>query len=288
MKGLDEFEGCPLCGSTSLLPLEAYRENYLVRCGRCHFVFCRRKPSAEELQDHYLGYPRASSISPITLKRYEELLDTLEKYRSTNKLIDVGCGDGYFLEAARKRNWDVYGTEFTEEAVGICERKGIQMSLGPLNPAHYEKESFDVITSFEVIEHINQPQREVGAFFSILRKGGIVYVTTPNFNSISRNIIGKNWSIIEYPEHLSYYTRPTLRRVFVENQFQLLAMTTTGFSINRMMWTRSISSTVLDKDEDLRQKIDQHAVFRIMKLVINLMLNVVGKGDAIKAYFQKE
>jgi 2-polyprenyl-3-methyl-5-hydroxy-6-metoxy-1,4-benzoquinol methylase len=68
------------------------------------------------------------------------------------------------LEVAKRKGWEVYGTEYTDEAVAICAAKGINMIKGKLNPAHYAAESFDIITSFEVIEHINNPNEELSNF----------------------------------------------------------------------------------------------------------------------------
>jgi 2-polyprenyl-3-methyl-5-hydroxy-6-metoxy-1,4-benzoquinol methylase len=288
---LDRFDACILCGSKNLNPLRGYEKNFLTRCHQCKFVFCNRKPSTQELTAHYNLYPRENFISEITLRRYEALLDKFEKYRKTNNLIDVGCGDGLFLVSAKKRNWNVYGTEFTEEALEVCKKKGIEMTKSPLDSKHYSSGFFDVITSFEVIEHINTPREELRSFFEILRKGGIVYVTTPNFNSISRNIVGSKWNIIEYPEHLTYYTRSTLRKVFNAFNFSLLEINTTGVSLSRIKISKGKMQN-LEKarstDEVLRRKAEENVVFRAIKTAVNYALNKLGKGDTIKAFFQKK
>ena len=285
----EQFDTCLLCGSHKLRTLIGYETNFLVQCNNCHFVFCQRKPTSLELTEHYLKYTRANFISPITINRYEELLEGFEKFRKSNNIIDVGCGDGYFLEAAKKRNWNVYGTEFTEEAIALCKQKGIDMQKGTLNTNHYTEGFFDVITSFEVIEHINNPLPEVKAFHNILRVGGLVYVTTPNFNSISRNFLGPSWNIIEYPEHLSYYTKKTLTNLFRSFKFQLLDISTTGISINRIKRSNSssASSSAVNHDEAIREKAEKQMLFRWIKIGINLMLNLFSKGDAIKASFIK-
>jgi 2-polyprenyl-3-methyl-5-hydroxy-6-metoxy-1,4-benzoquinol methylase len=132
----------------------------------------------------------------------------------------VGCGIGYFLEEAKKRGWEVYGTEFTDEAIEICEAKGINMQKGVLSPEDFDPNSFDVITSFEVLEHINNPQEEITNFHKILRKGGLVYLTTPNFNSLLRYRLKSAYNVITYPEHLSYYTKRTIHRLFKNKGFK--------------------------------------------------------------------
>lgn len=286
----DQFNACLLCQSSQLGSLTGYEKHYLVRCLSCHFIFCKRRPTLDELKAHYALYPRANTISEITRKRYDELLDKFEPFRKTNNIIDVGCGDGFFLEMARKRKWNVFGTEFTEEAIGVCQNKGIKMTMSPLEATLYEAGFFDIITSFEVYEHINTPVSELAAYSYILRKGGIIYVTTPNFNSISRNILKSKWNIIEYPEHLSYYTCNTLTSLFEKNKYKRIGISTTGISVGRLLASKEVNyltSASQDVDERLRQKMEDKVIFKMFKGSINILLNIIRKGDSIKALFQK-
>src|SRR5712691_7734277 len=95
---------CLLCSSPDIRPLgHEYAHAYLVKCGPCGLVFCSRVPTVEELTEHYSKYPRDQPISPITVKRYEALLSKVEPYRKLNRILDVGCGDGHFLETARRK-----------------------------------------------------------------------------------------------------------------------------------------------------------------------------------------
>ncbi|MGQ0829311.1 MAG: class I SAM-dependent methyltransferase, partial [Bacteroidota bacterium] len=149
-------------------------------------MFSKQIPSAEQLQIYYQGYGKNSYLSPITIKRYIELLDKFELFRKTNKLLDVGCGTGFFLEQAKARGWEVYGTELSDEVIKACIEKGFNIQKGLVNPKNYNPGMFDIITSFEVIEHINNPKTELNNFNAILRKEGLVYITTPNFNSLLR------------------------------------------------------------------------------------------------------
>lgn len=286
----DQFEACLLCKSVQLISLEGYEQNYLVKCLKCNFVFCKRMANMDELNTHYVRYPRANSISEITLKRYNELLNTFEQYRKTNNLLDVGCGDGFFLAEAKKRNWNVFGTEFTSEAIDVCQKKGIPMTVSPINPSHYQNQSFDVITSFEVIEHISTPHTELQSFQMLLRKGGVLYITTPNFNSLSRNILKSKWNVIEYPEHLSYYTVQTLSALCCQYHFKCISVATTGISINRLragVNPKNSNLPTVNTDEVMRQKSEEKTIFKILKWMINSMLNATRKGDAMKVLFQK-
>ncbi|MCB0501074.1 MAG: class I SAM-dependent methyltransferase [Bacteroidetes bacterium] len=296
MTNFNQHNNCLLCNSKNLKPLKGYEDNWLQKCNDCQFVFTARIPTIKELIDHYSTYGRNDYLSPITVKRYHEILDFLEPFRKTNKLIDVGCGIGHFLQIANERGWEVYGTEFTDEAIEICNKKGINMQKGALDASKYSPEMFDVIVSFEVIEHIYNPNEELKNFYDILRKGGGVYVTTPNFNAISRTYLKGNWSVIEYPEHLSYYTAKTLTNVFKSHGFLKKWIQTTGVSFTRLEATRSMGAEkkkvdlVSDQttDEKLRSRIETNPILKAAKTIANFILNATKKGDSMKGLFVKK
>src|SRR6185436_15667294 len=108
----------------------------------------------------------------------------------TNNLIDIGSGDGYFPEHAKQHGWNVFGTEFTDAKVEFSRKKGITMHKGVLDVQNYSPGFFDIIISVEVLEHINNPREEIAKFRELLRPGGAVYLTTPNFNSVSKLMLG--------------------------------------------------------------------------------------------------
>ena len=280
-----------ICSSKDLFLLEKYKSAHLCKCKNCGFVFSENIPSESELNNFYDGYGRADYLSPITIKRYNELLDKFELFRKTGKIIDVGCGIGYFLEIAKQRGWEVYGTEYTDEAFEICTRKGIKMNLGKLDPNNYDSEMFDIITSFEVLEHINNPIEEISNFSEILRKEGLVYLTTPNFNSLLRYKLNEKYDVITYPEHLSYYTPKTINNVFKKLNFRKLKLQTTGISLTKLKTKKgqvSVGTISEDSiDESVRNKIESNKLLSIIKLIINLGLSILKKGDSIKGWFVK-
>jgi 2-polyprenyl-3-methyl-5-hydroxy-6-metoxy-1,4-benzoquinol methylase len=287
-----KHEQCLICNGRKLERLHRYAAHHLLKCKTCGFVFAEKIPAVTELIHHYEGYTRNNYLSPVTIKRYHQLLDQFEKFRNTNRLLDVGSGIGYFLDVAKQRGWDVYGTEFTDEAVRICREKGISMQQGKLDPQQYDPASFDVITSFEVMEHINNPQEELKHFYSVLRPGGLVYVTTPNFNSLSRLVLKERWNVLAYPEHLCYYTPASIRRLFSDHGFIALKTETTGISITRAKTSMKLSDQSFisesSDDEKLRRTIESNRLLRISKIVVNRFLTMMSAGDSIKSLFIKK
>ena len=166
------------------------------------------------------------------------------------------------------------------------------MAQGILDPKNYAPDFFDVIVSIEVIEHINNPKEEIQNFGTILRHGGVVYLTTPNFNSISRIILKEKWNVLGYPEHLCYYTPGTITRLFNDHHFKKLSMETTGISVTRMKSSLSgshetgIAST--STDEKLRRTLESNFILRAMKSLANSTLTFTRRGDNLKATFVKE
>jgi len=288
---MNEHQNCIVCHSQEIPELIGYERAYLCKCQSCGLVFSKKIPTADELETYYRHYGINNYLSPITIKRYNQILDKLEVYRKTNKLLDVGCGIGFFLVEAKKRGWEVYGTELSEASAKICVEKGIHIQNGILNSENYQPESFDVITSFEVIEHINNPIHDLKNFYTLLRKGGLVYITTPNFNSLLRYKLKGNYNIITYPEHLSYYTPHTLNKAFSIAGFKKQKIETTGISLTRFKTSKGQSDQKMisakSDDERIRTQMDSKWYLKFIKQLINISLTKIGKGDSIKGWFIK-
>lgn len=294
----NQLTSCVLCGSSRIKPLKGYEHATLAKCQSCGMVFSTANPTLEELENYYSGYGRNDYLSPITVKRYHEILDQFENARKTNRLLDVGCGIGYFLEVAKTRGWEVHGTEYTDKAIEICQAKGITMHKGPLDPANYDAESFDVITSFEVIEHINAPNPEIEHIAKLLRKDGLFYITTPNFNSTLRYYLGPKYNVIGWPEHLSYYTPSTLSKLLQRHRFKKVYVRATGISVTRLLSSKKTSTAEEiregtafiaenTQDEQLRNRFESNPLLGFAKKSLNAALSFTGKGDALKGLFKK-
>ena len=291
---MERHNECLICTSEKLNKMGRYYQKHnLVKCKSCGFIFIETIPTLKELNDHYSQYSYSSSgyLSPLTVKSYNSLLDDFEIFRKTNKILDVGCGRGSFLQEAKKRGWKVFGTEYSKEAVKICESKGLDMVEGALQPNTFGAEEFDIITSFEVIEHVNNPIEEIGYINKFLRQGGLFYCTTPNFNSYLRFYLKENYNIISYPDHLSFYTKRTLNKLLTDSGFTKSKILTTGISITRLKTSKKISSEKTiskeSSDEKLRQKISKKWYLIILKDFANYALSTFGIGMTLKGYFIK-
>jgi 2-polyprenyl-3-methyl-5-hydroxy-6-metoxy-1,4-benzoquinol methylase len=270
----------------------------LVRCRDCGLVFCPGIPSVDELVRHYEGYSRQTEfVSPISIQRRVEWLRGFEAYRVTTNFLDVGCGTGELLNQAKQHGWTTYGTEFTDKAVNICRRNGHLITQGPLAAASFQEGSFDVAIYCEVIEHINNQPEEFRRVWSLLRPGGLLFITTPNFDSLSRRLMGDRWNVIQYPEHLAYFTAATVERLMLQCGFEPKWIRTTGVSLTKFVdgvrpgkkapsvQTRSVPGKTLD--EKARRVLELPGI-KILKAGVNKLLNLARLGDSLDAGFVKK
>ena len=291
---MDRFNNCIVCGSANILDLKRYSRAHLCRCNACSFVFARNKPELKELEFYYSNYSYNKDyyVSDVTLKRYQNILKGFEPFRKTNRLLDIGCGNGDFLMAAKEKGWDCTGVEFSPKAVEICKRKGLSVFEGGLKTVSEQLTEYDIITSFEVIEHINTPLEEIGLIRKHLRIGGLLYLTTPNFNSLMRKLLGNRYDAIVYPEHLGYFNPKSLAHLMKVSGLEKIAIKTTGFSFSRfkngILSRKEDPYTRYSSDERFRIFMESWVVFQALKSLSDWLFSITGSGLTLKAWFIKK
>lgn len=268
-----------------------FKTQHLVTCSTCGMVFTAWEPTAAELGDYYSNYPAVDNISPVTLLRYDELLNAFAAFRKHGRIMDVGCGGGHFLAQAKRKGWSVQGTEYGAKPLQACREKGIPVTEGALDPADHAPDHFDVICSFEVIEHVTDPVGEVGKMLQLLRPGGLLYLTTPNFNCLARRYAPDNWNVASYPEHLNYFTPRTMHHMLHDHRLKKRWLKTTGISIERWISkhkaTPDLKAEAHRTQEEFRSKMETRWHLKLGKVLMNGALDVLSLGDSMKAAYQK-
>lgn len=281
-------ENCIICGSADLLPLERYKKTYLWQCLECDQVFSVRIPSQEEIDRLQTPFKKKDRITSHSLRRYSSILDRFEKFRQTNRILDVDCAHGEFMALAKDFTWNVYGTADTEDAMTSCEEKGLIMHRGSYDFKHYPDEHFDIICLRNVLEmHLN-PLEILEDVNRILRKGGLVYVTTPNFNALLRYQLKERYILFNYPLRLTYYTKKTLRKVFKLKGFRVFEIETTGIPLSARKTVRAIQN--VPQTEESQEKLFEKKeswLIHYWSLFLNSVLSFFGLGNFIKGWFIK-
>ena len=287
---------CPCCETSNLVPLRGYESSYLRRCKQCRFVYAAKVPTALELEEHYAHkydkkYVPDAWVSKTTRNRLAELIASFSSYRDTNRLLDVGCGRGLLLEAAQDAGWGCFGTEYSTDAISLGVDRGFTMHEGELRDDTFPHEHFDVIVMTEFIEHMPRPRDAMLTISRLSRMGGLLYLTTPNFDSLSRRILRSKWNVIEYPAHLSYFGAETLTKLLESCGLSLVKIQSTGFSPTRfkksLLGQEHPTTASTDADERVRSALEASWQARLLKRAINRGLSMARLGDTLKVEFVK-
>lgn len=169
----------------------------------------------------------ASSLGVLTAFAVPSLKKVLDRqYRHLprlpqrgGRLLDVGCGDGSFLELARTCGWDVVGLDPDPKAVANAARQGLTVHEGGIEYFSGRSELFDVITLNHVIEHVYEPVKVLEACHALLKPGGQLWLETPNIDSLGHARFQKNWRGLETPRHLVLFNRNSLVRALIHAGF---------------------------------------------------------------------
>jgi len=215
---------CVICGSGAF-HLQFEKDTYRIeKCSLCDLVQVTNIPPIQKIEECYdKGFFETyyGDLSSNNRKqRYEYLnfgnkLDQIEKRLGRRgRLLDVGCSFGFFLDAARQRGWSVAGVELSGYAAAYARQKfGLTVINKPILDAKLDKKSFDVITMWYVIEHLN-PKEVLEHLRNLLKDDGMVVVSTANVESYRARIEGRRWRMWIPPEHLLYFSPTTVKTLF--------------------------------------------------------------------------
>jgi len=150
------------------------------------------------------------------------------KYKTKGHIIDIGCGAGGFLKAARDTGWNYpEGIEIVE-TIAEYARKFFPVHTKPIEDTYLQENHFDVARLNNVIEHLSDPKRVVSEIFRILRPGGLFVLSTPNIDSISVKMCGKKWQYFGGDDHIYLFSPETLKRMLNEAGFEIISIQTKG------------------------------------------------------------
>lgn len=217
-----ETVDCPLCGKPPVRFAVDYQGFQLARCASCGLQFQNPRLSFEELadkvytKDYCPGHEESANDAA-----YARQLSNFERFVGRKgSVLDVGCGNGSFLEFAKGNGWETFGADIRlspETANLTCP-----LWEGRLTEIDFGGAKFDVIRFNHVLEHLQNPLDELARCRELLNPGGVVFVGVPNLGGISPRIKnlqsrlglkGKKWRHYAATHHLYFFTAETLRLV---------------------------------------------------------------------------
>ncbi len=229
-------EKCILCGNEGRLLYSGLkdrlgnddREWSFLRCAKedCGLIWLAPRPGPEEVEELYPENYYTHEITRETVGR--KLIQKAKKSRigkalgfyaylhgvAPGRLLDVGCGSGYYLNEMRELGWRVEGLDPDEHAVRVAQEiYGLKVNLGTLEDIRLESDSFDVITVNHVLEHVLDPVQLIQECNRILKPNGLLLVSTPNYDSLGHRIFRDRWLSLDVPRHLYLFSEKNLKEM---------------------------------------------------------------------------
>ncbi len=136
------------------------------------------------------------------------------------RLLDIGCGNGSFLDLAKNAGWEVEGVDPDPVSVDLAIKRGLNVRPGGIEAFADMPESFDVITMSHVIEHVHDPYTTLQWAYHLLKPGGFLWLSTPNIRSFGHEYYGYNWRGLEPPRHLVLFNWDAMHHLLEEIGFK--------------------------------------------------------------------
>ena len=198
----------------------------IVKCTNCNLVYSNPRDSSESLINKYHNLIVSNYLQEIDSRKKTARKDveTLYKYvvGDNFRLLDIGCSSGIFLSSL-PAFIEGFGVEPGKQA-GVIAKNLIgenKVHIGGIESAPFKPNTFDIITMWDVIEHLESPSKTLSNIKDFLKPNGLLFVMTPNFSSFSSKFMGKRWPNL-IRQHLYYYTPETLGKLLELKGFKII------------------------------------------------------------------
>ncbi len=229
---------CPWCDSPDIRQGSKIHDYFLTgeefslfSCKSCGLVFTNPRPKLENLGLYYQSdkyYSHTSSqggIIPFIYRKVKEInLKTKFKQVTAgsviNKVLDIGCGTGDFLNVCKKSGIEIFGIEPDSKARYLAKEI---LKVEILHPDQSEKipdESFDLITMWHVLEHVPDLKKQISELSRIIKKGGKVVIALPVYESYDAEVYKEKWAAWDVPRHLYHFNKAVINKMMLANDFK--------------------------------------------------------------------
>jgi SAM-dependent methyltransferase len=303
-------ELCPVCGQAGAQEwlrgpdrLHGRQEKYtLLRCRACSLVWLSNPPKPLQMNVHYTDayHKLISAGGENSRNRWRDRKAALAPHKRSGSLLDLGCSSGAFLESLKGEPWRLYGIEMSADGAKTAEaRTEAQVFVGDILNATFPRGSFDVITCFDVLEHLYEPLRVMARVGEWLKPGGVFYVLVPNVDSAEARVFGSYWHGLELPRHLFHYSPASLKFLAESAGLREVSLETrrnpaVGTSL-RYVWD-DVFHTVGIRQTPVAHRGEANLPWRAARKLVRMtvlrallaLAPLVGEGESIHAIFRKD
>ena len=234
---------CPWCGNqTDHLYVEvkdyflSQEEFQLYQCDQCGLLFTVPRPGPDVIGKYYQSdeyYSHQENKKGLIPRIYEAVKSVNLKHKVSlaidglpkGRLLDIGCGVGDFLVHVQQKGWEVAGIEPSDDAKSITQNRLGFLPLDPSESTSFADRSFDVITMWHVLEHIDDLKTQLSELKRLLKPGGRLIIALPNYKSFDCQHYKDKWAAWDVPRHLNHFSPDVICSIissigmdFVDNQ----------------------------------------------------------------------
>ncbi|HWR00108.1 MAG TPA: class I SAM-dependent methyltransferase [Candidatus Methylomirabilis sp.] len=204
------------------------------RCGQCRHLWTDPIPTEQELAAYYdrgyffgdpdkRGYTDYDEDKKSVAGDFQKSLDRLASLKPQRGwLLDIGAATGFFIQLARTMGWRVSGVELSNDAALIAQQRGLDVVQGTLEE-HLERfRQVDVVTMWDVVEHIREPFAFFKEVRGCLAPDGLLMFGTPQGDSLFARVMGRYWTLIAPPQHIHYFSLESITRALNNAGFEIV------------------------------------------------------------------
>lgn len=203
------------------------------------------------------------------------------RFTLPGRALDIGCGNGYLLQKLADVGWLAEGVEFNEHAVQNCRSQGFAVHHGDLHSAELDDESFNLITTSHVIEHVPDPDAFLKEASRILQPGGQLLVRTPNGKALGRKWFGRYWYADDVPRHLIIFNVGNLDKLASKHGFRRIYL---GLYTSPKNLLNSIDYKFSNKGKPSKKR----KLRRLIAKLYVFLAFISRRGDEIYAIYEKK
>lgn len=213
---------CFLCQKNNFIPRYYLQDKNIIECNNDRLFFAKTTKSYPSLYGK--KYFENNPYPAFYYQQYfQDKINLIKKLtnKSRPNILDVGCGWGHFLKQLKINKLNYKGIDTSIEAIKICRSNNLNCTRTTIESlAEKEKSRYDAVISFQTIEHLTNPAVFLQSINKLLKKDGVILLTTPNNDSPLRYIFGSRWSVYNTDSHMVFYNKKNLSKTLKKRGFK--------------------------------------------------------------------
>jgi 2-polyprenyl-3-methyl-5-hydroxy-6-metoxy-1,4-benzoquinol methylase len=232
---------CPVCNSANFENYKIVKDHsvskesfVICKCKSCNFQFTNPRPTEESISsyydsDDYISHTnKANNLINWIYKQARQYsvsykLSIINKF-SANKnarILDYGCGTGFFLNNAQKQGWQAFGVEPSEQARTIARQNEQATIVSGLSELNLKNKKFQVITLWHVLEHIHRLNEVLQELKGLLKEKGRILIAVPNIESFDQEVFQEYWAAYDVPRHLYHFSPDSMKTLMLKHGLKI-------------------------------------------------------------------